>query len=150
MWRRRSRRGGPTCAIARPTADAASVHDFVESLPSILAGADLKAVVRALTTARREARAIVWGLGAHVIKTGLSPVLIDLKPSGQHYMEDLDAAGGVPALLAELRDLLHLDCPTVTGETIGERIDRAPAWVDRSVIRARTEPVTLQGGLRKV
>ncbi|HWL66973.1 MAG TPA: dihydroxy-acid dehydratase [Geminicoccus sp.] len=76
-----------------------------------------------------------------------TPVLIDLKPSGQHYMEDLDAAGGVPALLAELRDLLHLDCPTVTGETLGERIDRAPAWVDRSVIRARTEPITPQGGL---
>ncbi|WP_159718039.1 dihydroxy-acid dehydratase, partial [Geminicoccus flavidas] len=76
-----------------------------------------------------------------------TPVLIDLKPSGQHYMEDLDAAGGVPALLAELRDLLHLDCPTVTGETIGERIERAPSWVDRSVIRARMEPVTPQGGL---
>jgi dihydroxy-acid dehydratase len=76
-----------------------------------------------------------------------TPVLIDLKPSGQHYMEDLDAAGGVPALLAELRDLLHLDCPTITGETIGERIDHAPAWVDRGVIRARAQPVTPQGGL---
>ncbi|HEX2528037.1 MAG TPA: dihydroxy-acid dehydratase [Geminicoccus sp.] len=76
-----------------------------------------------------------------------TPVLVDLKPTGSHYMEDFDAAGGVPALLAELRDLLHLDCATVTGETIGERIERRSSWVDRSVIRARNEPVTKLGGL---
>ncbi len=76
-----------------------------------------------------------------------TPVLLDLKPSGQHYMEDFDAAGGVPALLAELKHLLHLDCPTVTGETLGERIGSGPAWVDRNVIRTVKDPIAPVGGL---
>jgi dihydroxy-acid dehydratase len=76
-----------------------------------------------------------------------TPVLLDLKPSGQHYMEDFDAAGGVPALLAELKHLLHLDCPTVTGETLGERIGAGPAWVDRNVIRTVGDPIAPVGGL---
>src|SRR5499426_4834353 len=54
-----------------------------------------------------------------------TPVLVDLKPSGQHYMEDFFAAGGVGAVLRELREHLHLDCVTVTGETLGKRIDSA-------------------------
>ncbi len=76
-----------------------------------------------------------------------TPVLVDLKPVGQGYMEDFNAAGGVGALLRELSDLLHLDCPTVTGERLGERL-RAPLdFVDRAVIRARTAPVRSSGGL---
>ena len=55
---------------------------FVESMPSILAAADFKAVVAAIKAAQAGGRAIVWGLGAHVIKTGLSPVLIDLMQHG--------------------------------------------------------------------
>lgn len=76
-----------------------------------------------------------------------TPVLVDLKPTGSHYMQDFHAAGGMSALLAELKDLLHLDCMTVTGETLGERLARPPAFVDRSVIRPRTDPVSPQGGL---
>ena len=53
-----------------------------------------------------------------------TPVLVDLKPTGSGYMEDLHAAGGIPAVMRELRHLLHLDCLTVTGETIGDRIDQ--------------------------
>ena len=49
-------------------------------------------------------------------------MLVDLKPTGPHYMEDFFAAGGVGAVLRELRPLLHLDCPTVTGETLGDRL----------------------------
>src|SRR4051794_37332267 len=51
-----------------------------------------------------------------------TPVLVDLKPTGQHYMSDLHAAGGVGAVLRELAPLLHLDCLTVTGQTLGERL----------------------------
>lgn len=76
-----------------------------------------------------------------------TPVLVDLKPTGQGYMEDLHNAGGIPAVLRELRPLLHLDCLTVTGETLGERIDRAPAWVDRAIIHAPDAPVRPTGGL---
>ena len=69
-------------------ADFARVYDgsgfsaFVDSLPSILAGADFKAVVRALRDAHAAQRGIIWGIGAHVIKTGVSPVLVDLMERG--------------------------------------------------------------------
>jgi hypothetical protein len=58
------------------------VARFIESLPSILAAADFKAVVSAIRDAHAGGRGIIWGLGAHVIKTGVSPVLIDLMERG--------------------------------------------------------------------
>jgi dihydroxy-acid dehydratase len=76
-----------------------------------------------------------------------TPVLIDLKPTGAGYMEDLHAAGGIPAVLRELKHLLHLECLTVTGETLGERIERAPDWVDRNFIKEVSEPIRENGGL---
>jgi dihydroxy-acid dehydratase len=76
-----------------------------------------------------------------------TPVLVDLKPSGQHYMEDFFAAGGLGAVLRELRGRLHLDCVTVTGETLGARLDGDDGWVDRAVIRSVREPFQPVGGL---
>src|SRR5215210_427336 len=78
-----------------------------------------------------------------------TPVLVNLKPVGQHYMEDFFAAGGMGAILRELQPLLHLDCLTVTGETLGERLaaEEGDAWVDRTVISARAEPLEPVGGL---
>lgn len=75
-----------------------------------------------------------------------TPVLVDLKPTGEGYMEDFHAAGGMQALLWELRDLLHLDARDVTGETLGARLAR-PVFVDRRIIRDRGEPVSRVGGL---
>ena len=76
-----------------------------------------------------------------------TPVLVDLKPTGDGYMEDFHAAGGMRALLRELRDLLHLDCPDLDGRTLRDRLDEGPAFVDRAIIRARAEPVSPVGGL---
>ena len=76
-----------------------------------------------------------------------TPVLVDLKPTGQHYMSDLNAAGGVGAVLRELKPLLHLDCITVTGETLGQRLESEPAWVDRDVVRPLHDPYQKVGGL---
>ncbi|RPH73724.1 MAG: dihydroxy-acid dehydratase, partial [Candidatus Rokuibacteriota bacterium] len=76
-----------------------------------------------------------------------TPVLVDLKPSGQHYMEDFFAAGGVGAVLRELRDRLHLDCVSVTGEPLCARLDGDDTWVDRGVIRSAQQPFQPVGGL---
>jgi dihydroxy-acid dehydratase len=77
-----------------------------------------------------------------------TPVLVDLKPTGPHYMEDLFAAGGLGAVLRELKPMLHLDCLTVTGESLGERLAQDEgAFVDRSVVRPLKEPLQPQGGL---
>ncbi|MGH8769155.1 MAG: dihydroxy-acid dehydratase [Burkholderiales bacterium] len=76
-----------------------------------------------------------------------TPVLLDLKPTGSHYMQDFHAAGGMSALLAELKDLLHLDCMTVAGETLRSRIARGAPFVDRGVIRSRSDPISPVGGL---
>jgi len=77
-----------------------------------------------------------------------TPVLIDLKPTGQYYMSDLYAAGGVGAVLRELKPLLHLDCMTVAGETLGERLAREEgAWVDREVVKPLSAPLAKEGGL---
>jgi dihydroxy-acid dehydratase len=77
-----------------------------------------------------------------------TPVLVNLKPVGNGYMEDFFASGGMGALLRELKPLLHLDCMTVTGETLGERLAaEAAPHVDRSIIAARDEPYEPHGGL---
>jgi dihydroxy-acid dehydratase len=76
-----------------------------------------------------------------------TPVLVDLKPSGQHYMEDFHKAGGMQALLRELRPLLHLDAMTVTGRTLGEELDAAPAAFKQDVIRTIDKPIYPQGGI---
>ena len=77
-----------------------------------------------------------------------TPVLVNLKPSGAHYMEDLFAAGGLGAVLRELRPMLHLDCITVTGETLGQRLEReGDVWVDRDIVRALDAPFEPVGGL---
>jgi len=75
-------------------------------------------------------------------------VLVNLKPVGNGYMEDFFAAGGVGALLRELKDLLHLDAMTVTGETLGQRLSHDKgAFIDRSIIAERKTPLEPQGGL---
>jgi dihydroxy-acid dehydratase len=76
-----------------------------------------------------------------------TPVLVNLKPTGQHYMEDLHAAGGVGAVLQELKPLLNLQCRSVTGETLEERLQHRPTFVDRNVIRSADDPFRLSGGL---
>jgi dihydroxy-acid dehydratase len=76
-----------------------------------------------------------------------TPVLVDLKPTGAHYMQDLHAAGGIGAVMRELKPLLHLDCLTVSGETLGERLEEPLPYVDRNVIHPASYPLQPQGGL---
>jgi dihydroxy-acid dehydratase len=79
--------------------------------------------------------------------SNVTPVLVDLKPTGSFYMEDLHAAGGIPAVMRELKHLLHLDEKTISGETIGERIEAADPWVDHTIVRSFGSPISENGGL---
>ncbi|MCB9931310.1 MAG: dihydroxy-acid dehydratase [Alphaproteobacteria bacterium] len=76
-----------------------------------------------------------------------TPVLVDLKPSGQHYMEDLYRAGGLAPILRELGESLNLDCLTVSGRTLGEDIAAAePDW-GQQVVKTKADPVYKEGGI---
>ena len=76
-----------------------------------------------------------------------TPVLLDLKPSGDHYMEDFHDAGGMATLLRELKPLLHLDALTVTGRTLGEEIEAAGPGFKQHVVRPFANPIYPQGGI---
>ena len=68
--------------LARPVPASGAIGAFFDALPNMLAAADFKAIVRALVEARASDSGIMWGFGAHVIKTGLGPILIDLMERG--------------------------------------------------------------------
>jgi dihydroxy-acid dehydratase len=74
-----------------------------------------------------------------------TPVLCNLKPAGKYLMEDFYYAGGLRALLAQIGDLLNLDCPTANGRTLGQNIDNAQIYNDE-VIRLRANPLSETGG----
>jgi dihydroxy-acid dehydratase len=76
-----------------------------------------------------------------------TPVLLDLKPSGQHYMEDFHKAGGLRTVLRELKPLLHLDALTVTGRTLGEELELAGPGFAQDVVRPFNRPIYPQGGI---
>ena len=76
-----------------------------------------------------------------------TPVLADVRPAGQKYlMEDFYYAGGLRALLAQLRDLLNLDCLTVNGKTLGENLEGAKVY-NSDVIRTQETALARDGGL---
>jgi dihydroxy-acid dehydratase len=74
------------------------------------------------------------------------PHICDMRPSGPHDLEELDSAGGIPAVMNVLRDKLHLDALTVTGRTVGENV-RDAVVLDPEVIRPLENPVHGEGGI---
>jgi len=79
--------------FARPVGAGATFKDWFDSLPRILGGGDIRRVVAAIASARERRAGIVWGIGAHVIKTGVSPVLIDLMERGYVSALAMNGAG---------------------------------------------------------
>src|SRR5260370_10183827 len=75
------------------------------------------------------------------------PVLIDLKPSGEHYMEHFHHAGGVPKLMAQLGDLIDLDAKTIAGQTLREVVAGAEEVPGQDVIRAQNSPIKPEGAM---
>jgi dihydroxy-acid dehydratase len=77
------------------------------------------------------------------------PLLVDIQPSGKFLMEDFYYAGGVPAVVRELADVIHRDALTVNGKTMGENTIDAPCW-NREVIHQRANPIRERAGLAVV
>jgi dihydroxy-acid dehydratase len=77
-----------------------------------------------------------------------TPVIVDLKPTGQHYMEDLHKAGGLTTILRELEAHLALDCLTISGRTLAEDIAAAPPAFTQDVVRPVADPLKAEGGIR--
>jgi len=75
-----------------------------------------------------------------------SPHLCKIRPSGDYHLEDLDLAGGVPAVMKEVAKLLNLSARTVTGKTLRQTLARARV-TDRNVIRSASDPYSPRGGL---
>lgn len=76
-----------------------------------------------------------------------TPVLVNLKPTGQYYMEDFHKAGGMPALLRELKPLLHLNALNVNGQRLGEIIESYDDSYNQDVVRPFHDPIYAQGGV---
>ena len=75
------------------------------------------------------------------------PVIVDLKPSGEGYMEDLYKAGGLPRILLELKDKLHLDVYTVTGKTLGQTIEETEFSWQQTIVKSAADPIYREGGM---
>ena len=118
---------------------------FDNAIRALLAlGGSTNAVVHLIAMAGRRNIRLPLSRFDELART--TPFLVNLMPSGQHLMDRFHAAGGLSAVLAEIRDLLNLDCVTVTGRTLGENIARARSF-DRDVIRAREQPLSVGGSL---
>ncbi|WP_327749289.1 IlvD/Edd family dehydratase [Streptomyces europaeiscabiei] len=120
----------------------ASFHNAIVALAAI--GGSTNAVVHLLAIAGRLGIDLTLDdfdrVGSRV------PVLVDLQPAGRFLMEDLHRAGGLLAVLREVRDLLEPDALTVTGEPLVDHLDDATVW-DAEVIRPRSEPLVAEGGI---
>jgi hypothetical protein len=79
--------------FARPVQRGASFKTWLDSLPAMLGAADVRRVVEAIVATKKRNGGVVWGIGAHVIKTGLSPVLIDLMERGFVSAVAMNGAG---------------------------------------------------------
>ena len=75
------------------------------------------------------------------------PVLVDLKPSGEHYMEHFHHAGGVPKLMAQLGELIDLDARTITGQTLREVVANAEDVPGQDAIRSKANPIKSEGAM---
>ena len=125
----------------------------------ILRGAAFENAIRALHAISGSTNAIIH-LIAYAGRVGIelplalfdelsvtTPWLVDLKPAGAHLMEDFYYAGGLPAVLGQIRDLLHLEAVTVTGNTLGENLDAVSTEIVGDVIRPRPSPLSEAGSL---
>ena len=132
-------RGGKvkTADFASPYRKGSGVAGWLDSLPHILAGDSLRSVVDALAAARGRRRAIIWGLGGHVIKCGLAPVLVDLMRRGYATAFALNGAAAIHDAFGEVvakkvvADKIHLALENLIRRYLAERIEPLrQQWTD--------------------
>ena len=134
--------------VGGPTPDKLITPDSVENALRVLLA------VSGSTNAVIHLAAVAGRLGIDLNLDRLNtlsdetPVLVDLKPVGKGYMEDFHAAGGLEGVLRGLEHQLAMHCPSVTGQTLDERLAKQLLDpIDRAVVRAPDDPIEPQGGL---
>jgi len=118
---------------------------FLDAITVVLAlGGSTNAVIHLVAMARR--CGVELSLDDFDRLSRCTPVLANIRPSGEFLMEDFYYAGGLRALMAQVKDLLHLERVTVNGKSLGENLEGAATY-DERVIRPRENPVSEHGGL---
>jgi dihydroxy-acid dehydratase len=124
--------------------DILSAESFDNAIMADMSiGGSTNAIVHLIAMARRAGVALDLNRFDQLSRT--TPVIGNIRPSGQFLMEDLYNAGGLRALLLQLQDLLNLDCLTVSGRTLGENIEGARVY-NEQVILPRDKPLSPSGG----
>jgi dihydroxy-acid dehydratase len=125
--------------------DLATTKAFDNAVTTVLAlGGSTNALVHLVALARRAN--VPLDIDRFDVLARKTPVLANVRPAGKFLMEDFYYAGGLPAMLAALGDLIDGSTPTVNGRTLGENIAGARTWND-DVIRARSNPLVERDGL---
>jgi dihydroxy-acid dehydratase len=105
-------------------------------------GGSTNAIIHLIAMARRAGHALTLARFDEISRQ--VPVIANIRPAGAFLMEDFFYAGGLPALMAELKDKLHLSCLTVSGKTLAETVDGAQVHL-RDVIHSLAEPIYREG-----
>ncbi len=120
-------------------------ESFLNAITTLMAiGGSTNAIVHLIAMAGRAGLKLSLTDFDDIART--TPVLANLRPAGKYLMEDFHDAGGVPALLGRLRDRLHLECRTVSGQTLGEVLEGAEVFGEE-VIVPRESPLSSEGGI---
>ena len=125
--------------------DILTRESFLNAITTLMAiSGSTNAIVHIIAMAGRAGIKIT--LGDFDMIARRTPVLANIRPAGKFLMEDLHDAGGIPALLSRLGDLIHPDCLTISGKTLGESVKGAEVFSDE-VIVPREKPLAAEGGM---
>ncbi|HAY79873.1 MAG TPA: dihydroxy-acid dehydratase [Planctomycetaceae bacterium] len=131
-------------ADVRPR-DILTEQAFRNAITALMAlGGSTNGIIHLVAMARRAG--VPLGLQDFDDIAAITPVIANLRPAGEYVMADFFDAGGILGLLNRIRDLLQLDCPTITGQTLGENLGDSQVY-DDNVIRPRDNPLCESGSL---
>jgi hypothetical protein len=129
--------------FAKPVHPGTPIRQWVNSLPRILAGESFRAVIASLEAAQRKSKLIIWGLGGHVIKCGLGPILIDLMQRGYVGALAMNGAGLVHDFEVALVGATSEDVPAVLGEGRFGMAEETGCYINESIMAADREHLGL-------